>query len=107
MNRGDLVTVALQGSHGKPRPALIVQADIVSPTSHVVVLLLTSEAIDAPLLRVAITGGAQTGLARQSFAMLDRITTAPRAKIGAVIGHVDEATMLAIGRRLTLLLGLA
>ena len=101
------MTVALQGSHGKPRPALIVQADIVSPTSHVVVLLLTSEAIEAPLLRVAIAATGETGLARASFAMLDRITTAPRAKVGGVIGHADEATMLEIGRRLMLLLGLA
>jgi len=27
VNRGDFVTVALQGDLGKPRPALIVQAD--------------------------------------------------------------------------------
>ena len=28
MNRGDLVTVALQGEHGKPRPALVIQSDL-------------------------------------------------------------------------------
>jgi mRNA interferase MazF len=27
MQRGDLITVALQGDAGKPRPALIIQAD--------------------------------------------------------------------------------
>ncbi|TMJ14740.1 MAG: type II toxin-antitoxin system PemK/MazF family toxin, partial [Alphaproteobacteria bacterium] len=27
MNRGDLVTVALPGAYGKPRPAVVVQAD--------------------------------------------------------------------------------
>jgi mRNA-degrading endonuclease toxin of MazEF toxin-antitoxin module len=27
VTRGDIVTVALQGDHGKPRPALIVQSD--------------------------------------------------------------------------------
>jgi hypothetical protein len=27
MRRGDLVTIALQGDYGKPRPALIVQSD--------------------------------------------------------------------------------
>ena len=27
MRRGDLVTVALQGDYGKPRPALVIQAD--------------------------------------------------------------------------------
>ena len=28
MNRGDPVTVALQGEHGKPRPALVIQSDL-------------------------------------------------------------------------------
>jgi mRNA interferase MazF len=27
MKRGDLVTVAISGDYGKPRPALVVQAD--------------------------------------------------------------------------------
>jgi mRNA interferase MazF len=37
--------------------------------------------------------------------MLDRITTAPRTKIGSVIGHVDDATMLAVTRALAVVLG--
>ena len=28
MKRGDLVTIALQGDFGKPRPALVIQADL-------------------------------------------------------------------------------
>ena len=28
MKRGDLVTVALQGEHAKPRPALVIQSDL-------------------------------------------------------------------------------
>ena len=106
MKRGDVVTVALQGSHGKPRPALIVQTDAYE-TSHVAVLLITSLARDAPLMRVAIPATAATGLMEPSFAMLDRITTAPRDKIRAVIGRVDEATMLTVSRLLTVFLGLA
>jgi mRNA interferase MazF len=27
LRRGDLVTVALQGAYGKPRPALVIQSD--------------------------------------------------------------------------------
>ncbi|MGH7080696.1 MAG: type II toxin-antitoxin system PemK/MazF family toxin [Acetobacteraceae bacterium] len=107
MNRGDLVTVALQGSHGKPRPALIIQADIMRDTSHVAVLLLTSTVLDAPLLRVPIPTTAGTGLIEQSFAMLDRMTTAPRDRIAGVIGRADDATMLAVGRALVVFLGLA
>lgn len=107
MKRGDLVTVALQGSHGKPRPALIVQADGFPHSSHVAVLLLTTLERDAPLMRVSIPATAATGLNEPSFAMLDRITTAPRDKIRAVIGEADEATMLTIARLLAVFLGLA
>lgn len=107
MKRGDLVTVALQGSHGKPRPALVIQADLMAETSHVVVLLLTSERREAPLLRVEIPAKEQTGLHETSWAMLDRITTAPRVKIDGVIGRADAETMQTINRLLTLVLGLA
>ena len=39
--------------------------------------------------------------------MLDRITTAPRATIGGVIGRADAATMQTVNRLLALVLGLA
>ena len=46
MKRGDLVTVALQGEFGKPRPALIVQSDLFN-TEHATlsVLPITSETV--------------------------------------------------------------
>jgi mRNA-degrading endonuclease toxin of MazEF toxin-antitoxin module len=59
-----------------------------------------------PLLRVPIATD-PTGLARPSYAMLDRITTAPRDKIGAVIGHPDEVTMLTVTRALAVFLSIA
>lgn len=107
MRRGDIVTVALQGSHGKPRPALIVQSDAMADTSHVAILLLTSVETDTPLVRTAIPANESTGLRAISFTMTDRITTASRDKIGIVIGHADDATMLAVNRSLMLLLGFA
>jgi mRNA interferase MazF len=107
VRRGDLVTVALQGSHGKPRPALIVQSDVFGKTSHIAMLLLTTEAYNAPLLRVPIEATPETGLQRRSFAMLDLITTAPRAKVGQVIGHVDDATMMTVNRLMAVFLGIA
>ncbi len=107
MARGDIVTVALQGDHGKPRPALIVQSDLMDRSSHVAVLLLTIFATDTPLLRVPIHATPATGLSATSFAMLDRITTAPREKISRIIGRADDETMLAINRALAVFLGLA
>jgi mRNA interferase MazF len=107
MRRGDIVTVALQGDHGKPRPALIIQSDQLQESTHVAVLLMTSFQVDAPLLRIAVPATAATGLTSPSDLMLDRITTAARNRIGAVIGHVDDATMLAVNRAMAVFLGLA
>ena len=107
MTRGAVVTVALQGDHGKPRPAVIVQADQFGASTHVAILLLTSFVTDTPLIRIPIPATPGTGLSAPSFAMLDRITTAPRAKIGPMIGHVDDATMVELNRGLAVYLGLA
>ncbi len=50
--RGDLVTIAMQGDFGKPRPALVVQANQFSEHGSVTVLPVTSTLNAAPLLRV-------------------------------------------------------
>ena len=107
MSRGDIVTIALQGDHGKPRPAVIVQTDLPLGTDHVALLPLTSFATDAPLIRVRIEAAPETGLSVPSFAMLDRLTRARRAKIGGVIGRADGTAMLAINRALAVFLGIA
>ncbi len=51
MRRGDFVTVSVPGDFGKPRPALIVQADAFADHATVTILLVSSALIDAPLLR--------------------------------------------------------
>ncbi|CAG0948811.1 partial putative endoribonuclease MazF, partial [Geobacteraceae bacterium] len=42
MRRGDLVTVALQGDLGKPRPALVIQSDLFDMHPSITVLPVTS-----------------------------------------------------------------
>ena len=54
LRRGDLVTVAVSGDFGKPRPALIVQADAFADHATVTVLLVSSALVDAPLLRFTV-----------------------------------------------------
>lgn len=46
MRRGNLVTVALQGDYGKPRPALVIQADQFADLGSVVILPITSTLVD-------------------------------------------------------------
>jgi mRNA interferase MazF len=107
MRRGDLVTVALQGEQGKPRPALVVQADHFANLAGVTVLPITGTLLEAPLLRVEVEPSAENGLAKRSQIMVDKPQTPPRDKVGATFGRLDDATMLAVNRALALLLGLA
>ena len=52
MIRGDLVSITVQGDFGKPRPALVIQANQFNEHSTVTVLPITSTLVAAPLLRV-------------------------------------------------------
>jgi mRNA interferase MazF len=106
MKRGDLVTVAVSGDYGKPRPALVVQADAFDLHPSVIVLPLTSEIHDAPLFRVTVGAGKETGLRRASQIMVDKATTVPRGKIGPRIGRVSSATMVSVNEALRGFLGL-
>ena len=104
MRRGDIVTVALPGDYGKPRPALVIQSDLFDEHPSVTVLPITSHLADAPLLRIAI--GPDAGLERTSQIQIDKAQTPRRERIGEVIGRADEATLSAVNRALTVFLGL-
>lgn len=106
MKRGDLVTVALSGDYGKPRPALIIQDDAFDLHPSVTVLPLTSELHDAPLLRVMIDAAQSTGLRKPSQVMVDKTITVPRERLGEKIGSVDKATLVAVSDALRVFLGL-
>lgn len=107
MTRGDLVTVAARGHYaGKPRPALIVQSDMFAELGSVAVCLLTSERIDAPLLRLDLEPDV-TGLERPCQVMIDKIVTVPRSAIGYRIGALGRDDLLRVDRALALFLGIA
>lgn len=107
MRRGDLVTIALQGDYGKPRPALVIQADLFAAARSRTVLPLTSAAQDAPLLRVRVDPTPGNGLRVPSWVMIDKAATVPADKIGATFGRLDDAAMVSVSRSLALFLGLA
>lgn len=105
MRRGDLVVVALQGEHGKPRPALVVQSDLFEQLPTVTVLPLTSQHINGPA-RVTIAPSAANGLQAASQIMVHRPQTITRTKVSRVIGRADDDTMIVVGRALAVFLGL-
>ena len=54
LTRGDLVTVALTGDYGKPRPALVIQSELFDNHPSVTLLPVTNTLVDAPLLRLTV-----------------------------------------------------
>jgi mRNA interferase MazF len=107
MNRGDLVTVAMQGEFGKARPALVIQADLFSPSATLTILPITSTLLEAPLLRVTVQPSAENGLQKTSQVMVDKAMTVKRDKAGSVFGRVQAQTMIEIERCLAVFLGIA
>jgi mRNA interferase MazF len=107
VRRGELVTVALQGDFGKPRPALIIQADRFDETATMTILPVTSDLVDAPLLRPTIEPSETNGLRKRSQIMVDKIITTQRDKIGAVFGCLDDENMLSVTRTLAVFLSIA
>jgi mRNA interferase MazF len=107
VQRGDLVTVALQGDLGKPRPALVVQSDLFSAHPSVTVLPVTSELVDAPLFRLSLTPDVRNGLQRPSQVMVDKPQSVQRQRLGRVFGRIDDETLVAVNRALAVFLRLA
>ena len=107
MRRGDLVTVALQGDLGKPRPALVIQSDLFDAHPSVTILPVTSELRITPLFRIALNPNELNGLSKPSQVMVDKPQSISREKVGAVIGHLEDETMLAVNRALAVFLGFA
>ena len=107
MKRGDLITVAVSGDYGKPRPALVIQSDFLTETDSVLVCLLTTTLREAPLYRLSLPAGDGTGLREASQVMVDKIMAVRRDRCGAPIGRANDATLLALGRLLAFVVGIA
>lgn len=107
LKRGDLVTVTLQGAYSKPRPALVIQSNLFAEHPSVTFLPVTSELVDAPLIRIPVQPSAKNGLQKLSQIVVDKTSTLPRTEISGSFGYLDDETMLAVTRALTVFLGFA
>jgi mRNA interferase MazF len=108
VKRGDIVLVSLPGDFGKPRPALVMQTDLVPATYRTVTLLpITSDLQAAPDFRITLEPSARNGLRKVSQVMVDKTMTHLRSKLGDVVGTLDEDTLRRVTRALALWLGLA
>ena len=107
MRRGDLVTIAVQGDFGKPRPALVIQSDQYDAHATVTVLPVSSDLVAAPLFRIAIQPTTENGLHKRSQVMADKAVTVRRDKVGPTFGRIDADSMVEVERCLAVFLGIA
>ncbi len=91
----------------KPRPGLVIQSNLFAEHPSVTLLPLTSDLVDAPLIRIHLQPSAENRLQKPSQIMVDKTSTLPRTKISEPFGHIDDETMLAVTRSLTVFLGFA
>jgi len=108
MQRGEIVTVAAPGDYGKPRPAVVIQGDILNQANarSTIVALMTSSIVDAPLLRLTINPAETNGLKKASQIQVNRILTLPTEKIEQYIGKLTETEVATLNRILAIVIGL-
>ena len=103
LKRGDVVVSVVSGDYGKPRPAVIVQADLFNPThASITICPLTSHFVDAPLFRIPVEPGSGTGIRVLSHLMIDKVMSVPRERIGKKIGRVPGPVLRQIDEALRL-----
>jgi mRNA interferase MazF len=108
VKRGEIWTMAGgPGYAGKPRPVLIIQDDAFDVTASITVCLITSEPIEAPILRLKVKSTPENGLLMNSHLMVDKITTVSRTRLGQRIGMLADDDLLRLNRSMIVYLGLA
>jgi mRNA interferase MazF len=105
VNRGEVITVASGGDYGKPRPAVVIQTDRLTVTDTVLVCLMSSTIIEAPLHRLTLAAGKETGLRVKSQIMADKIMAIRKSRCGPPIGRIDSITLSALGKLLAFVTG--
>jgi hypothetical protein len=68
------VTVVRQGAYGKPRPALVIQSDLIAQHPSVTILPVTSTLRETQLFRVSVTRSPDNGLRKPSHEQDQRLT---------------------------------
>ena len=101
------MTITVQGDFGKPRPALVIQANPFSEHGSATVLPVTSALIAASLLRVTVQPSAENGLQKPSQVMVDKAMTVKRDKLGPAFGRIDADALVEVERCLAVFLGIA
>lgn len=98
LRRGDVVVVASKGAYsGKPRPAVVVQANRwLQGHPSVTLCPITSTLVEAPLFRIPLDPSPGNGLRQASQLMADKLFTVPVGAIGGVVGRLTDQSIAAL-----------
>jgi mRNA interferase MazF len=108
MKRAEIWTVAGGPDYaGKPRPAVIIQDDVFVGTASMTLCPLTTQVVDAPLIRLPIEPTRLNGLNATSHVMIDKITTVAKSKMQKRVGRLTDEDMVRVNRAVLVFLGLA
>ncbi|MET0703114.1 MAG: type II toxin-antitoxin system PemK/MazF family toxin [Mycobacterium sp.] len=92
MRRGDIHIAAAKGAYtGKPRPVVIIQDDRFDASASVTVCPITTNPVEAPLMRIVIKATDTTGIDQLSRIMVDKVTTMPRSNLQEQLGRLAVA----------------
>lgn len=106
MRRGEIWTAAGGVYATKPRPVLIIQEDHFAGTDSVIVIPMTTTAIDAPLLRIPMDPTPANGLEQPSQIMIDKMATTRRSSVQKRLGTLGAAEFVRVERSLLVSLGM-
>jgi len=108
LKRGEIWTLAGGKDYaGKPRPIVILQDDRFDKTDSITICAFTTDPTDAPLFRLPIEPSESNGLRAVCRLMVDKITTVPKAKLGARVGRLADKDLVRLNRSVLVLLGIA
>ena len=108
MKRGEIWTVAGGKDYaGKPRPAVVLQDNRFDMTDSITVCAFTTDPTNAPLFRLPVEPSDSNGLRAVCRLMVDKITTVPKARLGARLGRLADEDMVRLNRAVLVFLGIA
>jgi mRNA interferase MazF len=108
VKRGSVVVMVAPGDLGKPRPAIVVQAEGFGDNPlTVIVCPVTSDVVGTPRIRPIVEPSTKNGLRVRSQIMTDKLIALRRERIRQTIGVLEQELCEQLDRSLLLVLGLA
>ncbi len=109
MKRGEIVILNFGNNIGKPRPGLVMQADILNDDARLettIIIPLSTTLSMMDVMRYTIEPNKSNGLAQISQVMIEKIMQVEKSKVQQIVGHIVKKQMNEIEARLLAILGI-